>query len=117
MPVGNACRLPPRESRGRRIPATMRASVNIAKSSPESGILGLRQYHPAGRQRLDRRPLVRVDLPPLPIRHEESVLSQEIDLLRMHGFGWRREPPASGCAVGHQVNVDLGVAEECNADG
>ena len=51
------------------------------------------------------------------IRHKESMLGQEIDLLRMHGFGWRREPPAPGRAVGHQIDVDVDVAEECNADG
>ena len=95
----------------------MRERVNIARYSPEAGILGLRRHHPAGRQRLDGRPLVRIDLLPLPIRHEESAVGQEIDLLRMHGFGWRREPPASGRGVGHQVNVDVDVAVECNADG
>jgi hypothetical protein len=64
---------------------------------------------------LARRLSIRVALPPLPIRYQESVLDQEVLLLSVHGVRWGREPPSSGSGDVRQVDVEAAV--ECNAHG
>jgi hypothetical protein len=82
---------------------------------PRTGYLAYGDLTGSGRQCLVGRLSVRADLPPLPVRQEESVRDEEVDLFRVHGLGWRCEPPSSGAGIRRQVYVD--AAEECDPDG